>query len=442
MVWRQRKSSLHLTLVRLWSTVVFASATKTNIGANMAAEENRSKLVRISVRNIGCIGNDPVDISLDNVVCLVGRNNAGKSTILRAYELAKGTISFELTRDRHIQAQLDHPSEVILEVHIPDGIGNIAPEWKIEDGALRIVKSRWQWTAPSFLKVRTTWNPTGGADKTGDWDPDKNAAGLDNVFTSRLPRPLRVGSLDDAEKTEEMLLTLALTPLIASLEKERQNAESALSKAISSITANINDQSAVHEGDFNKIAAQVTEGFKSVFPSLGVRLNIASAPFTVRLDDLVKKGSGLRISDGEADTSLAQQGTGARRALFWAMLQVHNKLTREKEVRAEFQKNLEKELADQEKKVSEEDNGRSSGRDQCSDSQFDGAIGCPCRWRSDTRKSGRPVVARLSFADRRTGECPASNGRTRGAKTPLQAGRKSRLASFHDYTFPVLRESI
>jgi len=316
----------------------------------MAAEENRSKLVRISVRNIGCIGNDPVDISLDNVVCLVGRNNAGKSTILRAYELAKGTISFEPTRDRHIPAQQDHPSEVILEVHIPDGIGNIAPEWKIDDGGLRIVKSRWRWMAPSFEKVRTTWNPTGGADKTGDWDPDKNAAGLDNVFTSRLPRPLRVGSLDDAEKTEEMLLTLALKPLIASLEKERQNAESALSKAISSITANIDDHSAAHEGDFNKIAAQVTEGFKSVFPSLGVRLNIASAPFTVKLDDLVKKGSGLRIADGKADTSLAQQGTGARRALFWAMLQVHNELTREKEVRTEFQKNLEKELAEQEKK--------------------------------------------------------------------------------------------
>ena len=51
---------------------------------------NRSKLVRITVRNIGCIGSDGVEIELDNVVCLVGKNNAGKSTILRAYELAKG----------------------------------------------------------------------------------------------------------------------------------------------------------------------------------------------------------------------------------------------------------------------------------------------------------------------------------------------------------------
>jgi putative ATP-dependent endonuclease of the OLD family len=316
----------------------------------MAVEGNRSKLVRVSIRNIGCIGNDPVDIALDNVVCLVGRNNAGKSTILRSYELAKGSIPFEPARDRHLHATDDQPSEVILDVHIPDGIGNVAPEWKLDEGGLRIVRSRWQWATPTFQKTRTTWNPTGGADHTGDWDPDKNAAGLENVFTSRLPRPLRIGSLDDAEKTEEMLLTLALTPLIANLEKERQSAGSALYQAICAIAANIDGISAAHEEMFNGIAAQVTQGFKSVFPSLGVRLNIASAPFTVKVDDLVKRGSGLRIADGKADTSLAQQGTGARRALFWAMLQVHNELTREKEIRNEFQKKLEKELSDETKK--------------------------------------------------------------------------------------------
>ncbi|WP_257813141.1 AAA family ATPase [Burkholderia glumae] len=110
----------------------------------MAIDENRSKLVRISVRNIGCIGNNPVEIFLDDVVCLVGKNNAGKSTILRSYELAKGSLQFEPARDRHIHATEDQPSEVILEVHIPDGIGNVSPEWKVDEGGLRILKSRWQ----------------------------------------------------------------------------------------------------------------------------------------------------------------------------------------------------------------------------------------------------------------------------------------------------------
>lgn len=316
----------------------------------MAEENNRSKLVRMTVRNIGCIGNEGVAIALDKVVCLVGKNNAGKSTILRAYELAKGTLSFDGARDRHLQAEDGHLCEVILDVHIPDGIGNIDAAWKIDDDGLRIVRSRWQWLAPTFAKVRTTWNPNHGEDGNGGWDPDKNAAGLDNVFSARLPRPLRIGSLDDAVKTEEMLLTLALTPLLASLEKERLNATSALSIAIASVTKNIDILSADHEQDFNKIAAQVTSGFQSVFPSLGVRLNIAAAPLVPKVDDIIKKGSGLKIAEGLALTSLAQQGTGARRALFWAMLQVHNELTREKEIRDDFQKQLEKHIESEAKR--------------------------------------------------------------------------------------------
>jgi len=316
----------------------------------MAEENNRSKLVRMTVRNIGCIGDDGVAIALDKVVCLVGKNNAGKSTILRAYELAKGTLSFDAAKDRHLHAEDDHISEVILDVHIPDGIGNIDAIWKIDENGLRIVRSRWQWLAPTFAKVRATWNPNYGEHGHGGWDPDQKAAGLDNVFSARLPRPLRIGSLDDAAKTEEMLLTLALTPLLASLEKERLNADSALSVAIASVTNNIDILSANHEQDFNKIAAQVTSGFQNVFPSLGVRLNIAAAPLVPKVDDIVKRGSGLRIAEGLALTSLSQQGTGARRALFWAMLQVHNELTREKEIRDDFQKTLEKQIVEDAKR--------------------------------------------------------------------------------------------
>ena len=88
-------------------------------------EANRSKLVRLTVRNIGCIGNEGIDVELDNVVCLVGKNNAGKSTILRAYELAKGSDTFDPSRDRCQQATPDHPCEILLEVHIPEGIGNV-----------------------------------------------------------------------------------------------------------------------------------------------------------------------------------------------------------------------------------------------------------------------------------------------------------------------------
>jgi len=312
---------------------------------------NRSKLVRIAVRNIGCIGNEGIEIELDNVVCLVGKNNAGKSTILRAYELAKGSATFDMAKDRCQYAPEDQPSEVLLEVHIPEGIGNVDAKWKMEKDGLLIVKSRWQWAGPSFLKVRTTWDPTGGADGAGAWADDGKAGGADPVFNSRLPRSLRIGSLDDAAKTEDMLLTLALNPLLVGLEKERINPESDLYKAISGVSDRLNILSGAHEGHFNAIASRVAVGFKGVFPRLDVKLKIGAAPLVPKLGDLVKTGSRLTVQDGAAETALVQQGTGARRALFWSMLQVHNELSRDKEVRQEYRKRLEKDLSDAQKKV-------------------------------------------------------------------------------------------
>lgn len=308
---------------------------------------NRSKLVRLFIRNIGCIGNEGITIELNNIVCLVGKNNCGKSTILRAYELAKGTQVFVPARDRCQTASEEAPSEVELEVHIPDGIGNVDAKWKSKKDDLLIVKSRWQWAGPSYQKVRMTWDP-----EIGDWADDGKAGGADPVFSSRLPRPIRIGSLDDAEQMESILLTLALTPLLSVIEKERNNADSTLTKSIGAVISQIEELSTAHEDHFNKIARQITTGFKGVFPKLDVHLNVGTAPWVPKIDALVKDGSGLRIKDGKVDTSLEQQGTGARRALFWSMLQVHNEITREKELRDDHKKKLQKNLADQKKNAS------------------------------------------------------------------------------------------
>ena len=60
----------------------------------------RSKLINITIKNLGCIGKKGLTIALDNILCLVGNNNTGKSTILRAYELAVGKEKYDPIRDR------------------------------------------------------------------------------------------------------------------------------------------------------------------------------------------------------------------------------------------------------------------------------------------------------------------------------------------------------
>ena len=99
-----------------------------------------SRLVRMRICNLGCIGPVGCEVALDNILCLVGSNNTGKSTILRAYELAVGTESFNPMEDLCRRAG-DAPSAVEIWVHIPEGMANIAEQWKISDGARRVSTS-------------------------------------------------------------------------------------------------------------------------------------------------------------------------------------------------------------------------------------------------------------------------------------------------------------
>lgn len=190
---------------------------------------NRSKLLKLAVKNLGCIGSEGVEVALDNVVCLVGKNNAGKSTILRAYELAIKPTLFSGPRDRCRWAPDGEPSVVELDVHIPKDVANIDEKWKTPSGEHLVVRSQWAWSSDGSF-VRRTWDPEAGA-----WSESEKAGGADNVFKSRLPRPLRIGSLQDASETQAVLLALALSPFAKELGDLQKDPTSDLAKSVSNL---------------------------------------------------------------------------------------------------------------------------------------------------------------------------------------------------------------
>lgn len=299
---------------------------------------NRSKLVRMHIRNIGCIGNRPLTVALDDIVCLVGQNNSGKSTVLKAYELARSSTSLPLT-DRCKWAPEGEPSEVILEIHIPDGIGNIDHKWKYQEDELLIVKSVWQWCSPDFKTVRKTWSP-----ELDDWAEDGKAGGADAVFNSRLPMPLRIGSLDDADKSEEELLKFLLKPLLQDLSSKEKDPESEICKAKDSLNSAISLVTKNYKQKFDDLSEKLTNNFSSSFERLKVDLDINSERMKLDIKNAMHNSSGLRIWEDETETRLIQQGTGARRALLWAVVQVHTELSHDEERRNKIKNDLEKQL--------------------------------------------------------------------------------------------------
>src|SRR2546428_651034 len=97
----------------------------------------RSKLIRMKITNLGCIGSRPLTVELDEIVCLVGANNSGKSTVLRAYEAAVNQLELK-SDDFHCDSD-GTPASVELWVHIPEGAGNVDERWKEPAGEYLLV---------------------------------------------------------------------------------------------------------------------------------------------------------------------------------------------------------------------------------------------------------------------------------------------------------------
>ena len=64
-------------------------------------EVQKPRLKKLQIKNFRCIGSTPVNIDLNEIVILVGANNVGKSSILKAYEVAmsQGSAKAKLKLD-------------------------------------------------------------------------------------------------------------------------------------------------------------------------------------------------------------------------------------------------------------------------------------------------------------------------------------------------------
>lgn len=301
----------------------------------------RSRLVGMRISNIGCVGPEGLTVALDDILCLVGPNNTGKTTVLRAYELAAGKATF--TESDLCKRAGDSPAAVELWVHIPTGTPNIAEKWKSKEGDLRLVRSRWEWRREAgWRPVRSTWDP-----EANDWAADTKAAGLDEVFTSRLPVPLRVGTLQDPEDAHKALLLLVLQPVAERLRTLQREAGSELRQALDAFVACAEKPVQEEREKVKSLNEDLNRSQCQIFPHLAVDLDIALGKLELDLAAQLTKNSGVRFTEWSDEVRWSQQGTGSQRALFWSLLQVRSRL----QTMAELKSSREKAITDLKKKI-------------------------------------------------------------------------------------------
>jgi predicted ATP-dependent endonuclease of OLD family len=302
----------------------------------------RSKLVKMKIANLGCIGPEGLIVELDKLLCLVGPNNTGKSSVLRAYELAVGGEAFSKEQDLCKRAN-GQPATVEIWVHIPQGTANIAEKWKVGENGLLLVRSKWVWSEESnWKRQRYTWDP-----EVNDYAEDDKASGLDTVFSSRLPKPFRIGTLDDPAQEHQKLLTLVLQPISDVLQSLLADKQSELSKALETCSELLKKPIITEKEKLKSIETDINKSHGRIFPNLAVSFNIDVGDLKIDPIGKLRETSSVQFKDWGDDVCWSQQGTGSQRALFWAMLQVRSKL----KALADMENQTKKQISECEKRI-------------------------------------------------------------------------------------------
>ena len=296
----------------------------------------KPRLLKLIVQNFRCIG-APVEVDLNDIVVLVGPNNSGKSSILRAYEtiMCEGSLEASLTIDDFPNGEVLEAALPTVELHTKVFDDKPGEEWcEPLEGGGSLVRERWIWAAPGKPERR------GFNVQLGKWaedgDDEKVPWGAPAVANSRRPQPHRVNAFDPPEVQTDEILRLLDAILVETLTsyKEEDEEQSPFSQLITNIKDLQKQVIEKSEEKISEIQGDLSDLVAKVFPKHKVEFDPRPDDDLDKSFSFFKAGSQLRMGPEEGFMStIDKQGSGARRTLLWTTL----KLLAEKGVRARNQ---------------------------------------------------------------------------------------------------------
>ena len=297
---------------------------KTKVEISLASENPevpKPKLTKLIIKNYRCIGTTPVELDLNEIVVLVGANNVGKSSILKAYELAmsQGSAKANLALEDFPHNKID--PENLPEIEIHTRVFDNAPgdKWieTLENGDF-IVKEKFTWKSEG-KPIRQGWDV-----ETHNWS-ESVPWGAPNVANSRRPEPHKVDAFDSPEKQAEeikKLLMQALNERVKNYkntaEGEEENDYQKLIKQVKDLQKRILDEA---QEQIDEVNAELTNLISKVFPNYKIDFDAKAEDNLDNAINLFKADSQLLMgpNDGYLST-IDRQGSGARRTLLWTAI--------------------------------------------------------------------------------------------------------------------------
>ena len=274
------------------------------------------KLIIKNFRGLKGIHNE-IDFSDSNIIFLIGENNVGKSSFLRAYEFfvnsgqkATETDFFNYDEATHIEIEgvflkeSDDESDEELSGKgknlEPDWVNN----WVDNNGLVRVKKI---WSVKDKEGEKYTFSPL-----SNDWVVN-GFGGLATLFQKYSPTPISISAMETETTLEEKVNKLIQDEMLKKLREEYPEEFSVLTEGVKSLQKKILGSDTV-----SKYNEEINENFKKVFTDLTLKIDPKNDQ-NIKLEDAFKRNHSVNIKkDGiERNEIFTQHGHGIiRQALY------------------------------------------------------------------------------------------------------------------------------
>ena len=290
----------------------------------------RARIHKLTISNFRCIGETPVTIELDEIVVLVGPNNAGKSSILRAYEVV---MQSGKAGNLHID---DFPNGVLPEPG-SEAIPTIELETVLYEDS-KPPAAHWIDTKPSgerHVRERWTWREEGAPKKVGfnvekgSWDDAHGPWGAPGVAQVNRPEPHRIEAFDNPATQAAAIVGLLEEAIkqrvkeVTSSKSEEGQEKSSYEKLLDSVKTLQKEVAETAANAIDDVKKSLNESLAEVFPGYAITLDARAEDDVEKAISLFKNAPSLRMGPNDGyQSSLERQGSGARRTLLWTALRI------------------------------------------------------------------------------------------------------------------------
>lgn len=270
------------------------------------------KLIELQIKNFGCIDENGITIKIDDIVVLIGPNNVGKTTSIRAYEMFanSGTI---LKIDDFYQNNENNPVEIagVFGEIINEDKQQIGEKWIYKNSDKQdVIKYKWRWEKSGVKGEKYSW-----CDKEGKWEKG-GMGGWDSKIASCIPVPLKISPFDDSIQLENKIVEL----LTSAVKENVKNDQSKVAKLLDQVNDLANEVKKQIAEELNKTTSRLQKNLNEVFPEHNV--DIAPQADKIEVDKILATGTHLNVAGNDGKYyPLANQGSGLQRAFLWSAIE-------------------------------------------------------------------------------------------------------------------------